>query len=121
MGGQELVQESVQLVALGGGQPGEQSGVLRPGAKADLTVFSLNRLRPIASHLGAVVSYAESQDVTAVVVDGVPRKWAGEVLGVDREELARQAEASRDRLLKQIGVDVDSLRFAGSLELPTTR
>jgi hypothetical protein len=77
-----------------------QIGVLTPGAQADLTVFSLDRLRPIASHLGAVVSHAESQDVTAVIVDGVPRKWAGRVLGVDRQELAREAEASRDRLLK---------------------
>ncbi|GLY93942.1 amidohydrolase family protein [Actinoplanes sp. NBRC 103695] len=106
--------------ALAAGLAG-QIGVLAPGAKADLTVFSLNRLRPIASHLGAVVSYAESQDVAAVVVDGVPRKWAGEVLGVDRQDLARRAEASRDRLLRQIGVDVDSLRFAGSLELPGVR
>jgi 5-methylthioadenosine/S-adenosylhomocysteine deaminase len=77
-------------------------------------VFSLDRLRPIASHLGAVVSYAQSQDVSAVIVDGVPRKWAGEVLGVDRAELAAQAEVSRDRLLKEAGIDVEDLRFAGS-------
>ncbi|MFI5952850.1 amidohydrolase family protein [Cryptosporangium sp. NPDC051539] len=115
------VRDALRAATVGGARAAGLSGtigVLAPGAKADLTVFSLARLRPIASYLGAVAGYAESQDVTAVVVDGVPRKWAGEVLGVNRDELARQAEESRDRLLKQVGVDVDSLRFAGSLELP---
>jgi len=115
------VRDALRAATVGGaraaGLPG-QIGVLTPGAKADLAVFSLARLRPIASHLGAVASYAESQDVTAVVVDGVPRKWAGQVLGVDRQDLAEQAESSRDRLLKQAGVDVESLRFSGSLVLP---
>jgi 5-methylthioadenosine/S-adenosylhomocysteine deaminase len=116
------VRDALRAATVGGARAAglpDQIGVLRPGARADLAVFSLDRLRPIASHLGAVAAFAESQDVTAVVVDGVPRKWAGAVLGVDRQELARQAEASRDGLLKQAGVDVDSLRFAGSLELPT--
>ncbi len=116
------VRDALRAATVGGARAAGltgQIGVLTPGAKADFTVFSLNRLRPIASHLGAVVSYAESQDVSAVVIDGVPRKWAGEVLGVDRQDLARQAEASRDRLLQQIGVEVSDLRFAGSLELPT--
>jgi 5-methylthioadenosine/S-adenosylhomocysteine deaminase len=116
------VRDALRAATVGGARAAGLAGrigVLTPGAKADLTVFSLDRLRPIASHLGAVASYAESQDVTAVVVDGVPRKWAGKVLGVDRQELARQAEASRDRLLKEAGVDIDTLRFAGSLELPT--
>jgi 5-methylthioadenosine/S-adenosylhomocysteine deaminase len=116
------VRDALRAATVGGARAAGlsgQIGVLTPGAKADLTVFSLDRLRPVASHLGAVAAYAESQDVTAVVVDGVPRKWAGEVLGVDRQELARQAETSRDRLLRQAGVDVESLRFAGSLEVPT--
>lgn len=114
------VRDALRAATVGGARAAGLAGrigVLAPGAKADLTIFSLNRLRPIASHLGAVVSYAESQDITAVVVDGVPRKWAGAVLGVDRAELARQAEASRDRLLQQAGVDVESLRFAGALSL----
>ena len=115
------VRDALRAATVGGARAAGLAGrigVLAPGAKADLTIFSLDRLRPIASHLGAVAGYAASQDVTAVIVDGVPRKWAGEVLGVDREKLARQAEASRDRLLKQAGVDIESLRFAGSLVLP---
>ncbi|MFG1604843.1 amidohydrolase family protein [Actinoplanes sp. NPDC049265] len=115
------VRDALRAATVGGARAAGLSGrigVITPGAQADLTIFALDRLRPIASHLGAVAAYAESRDVTAVVVDGVPRKWAGEVLGVDRAELVRQAEASRDRVLKEAGVDVDSLRFAGSLELP---
>ncbi|GIJ51239.1 cytosine deaminase [Virgisporangium aliadipatigenens] len=118
------VRDALRAATVGGARAAGLSGrigVLAPGARADLTVFSLERLRPIASHLGAVVSYAESQDVTAVVVDGVPRKWAGEVLGVDRRELVRQAEESRDRLLKRAGVEAEALRFTGALELPGAR
>jgi len=114
------VRDALRAATVGGARAAGLAGkigVLAPGAKADLAVFSLDRLRPIASHLGAVAAYAESRDVTAVVVDGVPRKWAGEVLGVDRADLVRQAEASRDRLLKHAGVEAESLRFAGSLEL----
>jgi len=115
------VRDALRAATIGGARAAGLAGrigVLAPGAKADLAVISLARLRPIASHLGAVAGFAESQDVTAVVVDGVPRKWAGEVLGVDREALAERAEESRDRLLEQAGVDVGSLRFAGALVLP---
>ncbi|WP_033340933.1 amidohydrolase family protein [Catenuloplanes japonicus] len=114
------VRDALRAATLGGARAAGLTGrigVLAAGAKADLAVISLDRLRPIASHLGAVVSYAESQDVTAVIVDGVPRKWAGKVLGVDRADLAHRAEASRDRILTQAGVDIDTLRFAGDLRL----
>jgi 5-methylthioadenosine/S-adenosylhomocysteine deaminase len=114
------VRDALRAATVGGARAAGLSGrigVLAPGAKADLAVISLARLRPIASHLGAVVSYAETQDVTAVLVDGVPRKWAGRLLGVDRDDLATRAEASRDRLLRQAGIDVETLRFAGSLKL----
>lgn len=115
------VRDALRAATVGGARAAGLAGdvgVIKEGAKADLAVLSLERLRPIASHIGAVVGYAQSQDITAVIVDGVPRKWGGAVLGVDHEALVRDAETSRDRLLRTVGVSVDSLRFAGSLDLP---
>ena len=83
------------------------------GAKADLTVLSLERLRPVASHIGAAVAYASVADVDTVVVDGILRKSCGELVDVDRAALVRDAEASRDRLLGMIGTSAEELRFAG--------
>ena len=69
----------------------DEIGTLVAGAKADLTVLSLERLRPVASHLGAAVAYASVADVDKVVVDGTVRKSGGELVGVDRAALVRDA------------------------------
>ncbi|WP_166459808.1 amidohydrolase family protein [Amycolatopsis pithecellobii] len=92
-------------------------GVLKPGAKADLVLLSTEHLRPIASELGAAVSYATARDVQTVVVDGRLRKWAGELVDVDWPALVRQGEDSRDRLLAKAGSSVEELRFEGQLVL----
>jgi 5-methylthioadenosine/S-adenosylhomocysteine deaminase len=100
--------------ALAAGLP-DEIGKLVVGARADLTLLSLDRLRPVASHLGAAVAYASVADVDTVVVDGVLRKSGGELVGVDRAALVRDAEASRDRLLAQIGTSAEELRFSGQI------
>jgi cytosine/adenosine deaminase-related metal-dependent hydrolase len=103
--------------ALAAGLP-DVIGTLVAGSKADLTLISLDRLRPVASHLGAAVAYASASDVDTVVVDGILRKSGGELVGVDRARLVREAEASRDRLLGEIGTSAEELRFAGQLTPP---
>jgi 5-methylthioadenosine/S-adenosylhomocysteine deaminase len=103
--------------ALAAGLP-DGIGRLVAGAKADLTLLSLDRMRPVASHLGAAVAYASVADVDTVVVDGILRKSGGALVGVDRTALVREAEASRDRLLGQIGTSAEDLRFSGQLTPP---
>jgi 5-methylthioadenosine/S-adenosylhomocysteine deaminase len=103
--------------ALAAGLQGE-IGMIAVGARADLTVLSLERLRPVASHIGAAVAYASVADVDTVVVDGMLRKSGGELVGVDRAALVLDAEASRDRLLGQIGTSAEELRFSGQLAVP---
>ena len=115
------VRDALRAATVGGALAAglqNEIGTLVPGAKADLTVMSLDRLRPVASHIGAVVAYASVADVDTVIVDGVLRKSGGELVGVDRAALVRDAEASRDRLLAQIGTSADELRFSGQLTVP---
>lgn len=112
------VRDGLRAATVGGaraaGLQGE-IGTIVAGAKADITVLSLDRLRPVASHVGAAVAYASVADVDTVVVDGILRKSGGELVGVDRAALVRDAEASRDRLLAQIGTSPDTLRFSGQI------
>ena len=75
-------------------------------------------MRPVASHLGAAVAYASASDVDTVVVDGILHKSGGELVGIDRSKLVREAETSRDRLLGEIGTSVEELRFTGHLTPP---
>ena len=115
------VRDALRAATIGGALAAgleDQIGAIVAGARADLTILSLDRLRPVTSHIGAVVAYASVADVDTVVVDGVLRKSGGELVGVDRAALVRAAEASRDRLLGLIGTSAEDLRFAGQLAVP---
>jgi hypothetical protein len=46
------------------------------------------------------------------------RKSGGELVGVDRVALVRDAEASRDRLLALVGTSADALQFSGQMTVP---
>lgn len=116
------VRDALRAATVGGSRAAgleDQIGTLAPGSKADITVISLDGLRPIASHIGAAVAYASVADVDTVVVDGILRKSGGALVGVDSDALVRDAEASRDRLLAQIGTSAEEMRFAGRLTPPS--
>lgn len=88
------VRDALRAATVGGAFAADLAGrigVLAPGAKADLVLLSTERLRPIASELGAAVSYATVRDVV------------------------RRGENSRDHLLAQIGRSAEDLRFEGQL------
>ncbi len=42
---------------------------------------------------------SDARDITAVFVDGQPRKWAYQVLDVNLPELRAEVSASRDHVL----------------------
>jgi cytosine/adenosine deaminase-related metal-dependent hydrolase len=79
-------------------------GTLTPGKKADVIVLDLDTVptRPVGSVPGAVVNFASAANVDTVFVDGVVRKRAGELVGVDYRALAAQAETIRDALLPKL-------------------
>lgn len=90
-------------------------GAISPGQKADLAVISLSalQLRPHGAIVGAVVNAVTPADVDAVLVDGTPRKWGGELVDVDVDALVHDAEESRARLLDAAGLSVDQAISTG--------
>jgi hypothetical protein len=48
--------------------------------------------------------------VDTVFIDGMVKKWGGELVGVDYAQLAREGEASRAYLFERFGVTTDEIR-----------
>lgn len=77
------------------------TGSLSPGKKADLLVIRAEDLNnmPLNDPIGTVVLGSDARNISAVLVNGEPRKWNGRVLGVDLPALRDQVQASRDHVL----------------------
>jgi len=77
---------------------GLESGILRPGAPADVCVVDLEALGswPAYNPVDALVFSAGSRNVRHVLVGGEPRLLGGDLVGVNIPELlAEAAEVSR--------------------------
>ncbi|MBI1846628.1 MAG: amidohydrolase family protein [Candidatus Rokubacteria bacterium] len=79
-------------------------GRLAPGAKADIVVVDLRKIRigPYRDPIRALVNCATMDDVTRVFVDGRPVVDGGRVVGVDEEALLVEAQAEAERLWKTV-------------------
>ncbi|MDB1088697.1 amidohydrolase family protein [Streptomyces sp. ACA25] len=77
------------------------TGSLTPGKKADLLVIlaeDLNNM-PLNDPIGTVVLGSDARNISAVLINGAPRKWNGQVLDVDLPLLRDEVHASRDHVL----------------------
>lgn len=97
--------------ALNAGRP-QDIGTIEEGKRADLVFLSLDRVttRLHGSDIATVVNYGGAAAVDTVLVDGKVKKWGGELVGVDYEELAREGEASRAYLLEKFGATEQDIR-----------
>ena len=77
------------------------TGSLTPGKKADLLVIRAEDLNnmPLNDAVGTVVLGSDARNISAVLIDGEPRKWNGHVLGVDLAALRDEVHASREHVL----------------------
>ncbi|MEV6482695.1 amidohydrolase family protein [Streptomyces sp. NPDC051576] len=77
------------------------TGSLTPGKKADLLVIQAEDLNnmPLNDPIGTVVLGSDARNISAVIVNGEPRKWNGQVLDVDLPALRAEVRASRDYVL----------------------
>ncbi|PJE95731.1 amidohydrolase [Streptomyces carminius] len=77
------------------------TGSLTPGKKADLLVIRAEDLNnmPLNDPVGTVVLGSDARNISAVLVNGEPRKWNGRVLDVDLPALRDEVHASREYVL----------------------
>ena len=77
------------------------TGSLTPGKKADLLVIQAEDLNnmPLNDPTGTVVLGSDARNISAVLINGEPRKWHGQVLDVDLPALRSQVHASREYVL----------------------
>jgi cytosine/adenosine deaminase-related metal-dependent hydrolase len=97
----------------------DRIGSITPGKKADLVVLDLDQVptRLHGSVAGTVVNFAGVANVEAVFVDGIVRKWAGELVDVDHGALVGEAESSRDRLLQAYGTSLEAVRAGTNIHI----
>ncbi|MFE4057809.1 amidohydrolase family protein [Streptomyces sp. NPDC059096] len=74
------------------------TGSLTPGKKADLLVIQAEDLNnmPLNDAIGTVVLGSDARNISAVLINGRPRKWNGQVLDVDLPALRAEVHASRE-------------------------
>jgi 5-methylthioadenosine/S-adenosylhomocysteine deaminase len=91
---------------------GEKVGRLTPGLAADLVVLRADAVNtmPVVDPRATVVVSADTANVDTVLVNGVVRKRAGQLVDVDLPTLRGQVEHSRDRILAASGRRPDWMR-----------
>ena len=84
---------------------GEVTGSLSAGKQADVLVVDARAVNtmPANDPVGTLVLSADARNIEGVLVAGTPRKWAGELLGVDVRALHDEVVASRDAVLARAG------------------
>ncbi|MFE5091922.1 amidohydrolase family protein [Streptomyces sp. NPDC056638] len=77
------------------------TGSLTPGKKADLLVIQSEDVNnmPLNDPTGTIVLGSDARNISAVLINGVPRKWDGQVLDVDLGALRGDVHASREYVL----------------------
>ncbi|MEV6172599.1 amidohydrolase family protein [Streptomyces sp. NPDC051954] len=77
------------------------TGSLTPGKKADLLVIQAEDLNnmPLNDPIGTIVLGSDARNISAVLINGEPRKWNGHVLDVDLAALRDEVHASREYVL----------------------
>jgi cytosine/adenosine deaminase-related metal-dependent hydrolase len=98
---------------------GDMIGTLTPGKQADIIAVraqDVNNL-PLNSAIGTIVQGTDTKNVDTVFVAGRPRKWQGELVGVDMGRLRRLAGESRDYLAAMAGFTVNPVEPPGKRQI----
>lgn len=81
-----------------------RTGSLKPGKQADVIVVGGNELNmtPRPELVGSVVFQANPSNVTDVFVAGRAVKRGGELVGIDKSDVRRLADESRERIFANV-------------------
>jgi cytosine/adenosine deaminase-related metal-dependent hydrolase len=80
-----------------------KTGTLTPGKEADIVLLRADRLNvwPLNNVPGAVVNLMNPGHVESVFIAGKPRKWRGNLVGVDTPRVLRLVEEARDGVIRR--------------------
>ncbi len=83
---------------------GDITGSLVPGKQADLLIVRAEDINnmPLNDAVGTLVLGADARNVDTVLVAGMPRKWAGALVGVDIGALREEVTRSRDDINRRV-------------------
>jgi 5-methylthioadenosine/S-adenosylhomocysteine deaminase len=84
-------------------------GSLTPGKEADIIILDSTSINvaPLNHVPGAVVALMDRTNVETVIVAGKVRKWKGQLLDVNLDNLRSQLVASRDAIFAAAGIPQD--------------
>lgn len=87
-------------------------GSLTPGKAADIIGLRGEDIETLPQNgaAGTVVQVGDPGLVDLVLVDGVPRKWRGQLVGQDVDAVRRLAYESRDHLAAALSLHIDPVR-----------
>lgn len=102
--------EALEMATLNGARAmriQNQAGSLEAGKQADLIMLDARKphLTPLHDPLSAVVWAANGGDVDTVIIDGKVIMRGRKVLTLDEEDIIARAEARKEKILKQAGVE----------------
>src|SRR5437867_1830413 len=95
------VKDIVHVATIGGARANwldKRTGSLTPGKEADVVLLAANAINvmPLNHAYGAIALGMDTSNVDAVFVAGRVKKWKGDLVGVDVDQLRARAERSRD-------------------------
>jgi len=100
------VKDIVHVATIGGARANwldKRTGSLTPGKEADVVLLAANAINvmPLNHAYGAIALCMDTSNVDAVFVAGRVKKWKGDLVGVDVDQLRARAERSRDYVIAQ--------------------
>jgi 5-methylthioadenosine/S-adenosylhomocysteine deaminase len=100
------VKDIVQVATIGGARANwleKRTGSLTPGKEADVILLSANAINvmPLNHAYGSIVLGMDTSNVDTVFVGGRVKKWKGQLVGVNVDQLRTRAEQSRDYVITQ--------------------
>jgi len=81
----------------------KRTGSLTPGKEADVILLTASAINvtPLNHAYGAIVLGMDTSNVDTVFVGGRVKKWQGQLVGADLDQLRTRSAQSRDYLLAQ--------------------
>ena len=100
------VKDIVHVATAGGARANwldKRTGSLTPGKEADVILLTANAINvtPLNHAYGAIVLGMDTSNVDTVFVGGRVKKWQGQLVGADLDQLRTRSAQSRDYLLAQ--------------------